>query len=210
MARALGAASVSLLALLADPDAAYLVADSSEREVGCGSARRWAQYPHASPRASSWGRRRPSPAPAKAPPAATAARVARRVFPVLIGRKPAGILIARFEGECSPPGADASVGAGAGAAVLGTVLRGAKALEPLRERTRRVTLPDVREERRVRAIERYRAFIDSASDGIVVVDAAGVVLYLNRAAEEVTGYARDGLSGKPITKIVPEPFRASA
>src|SRR5207244_7215924 len=69
------------------------------------------------------------------------------------------------------------------------------ALEPIRERTRRITLPDVREERRVRAIERYRDFIDSASDGIVVLDGTGAVLYLNRAAEEVTGYARDGLAG---------------
>ena len=33
---------------------------------------------------------------------------------------------------------------------------------------------------------------------------------MNRAAEEVTGYARDGLAGKPIVQIVPEPFRADA
>jgi len=87
------------------------------------------------------------------------------------------------------------------------VLRGARAMEPIRERTRRITLPEIREERRVRAIERYRAFIDSASDGIVVLDAGGVLLYMNRAAEEVTGYARDGLAGKPLLQIVPEPFR---
>ena len=61
----------------------------------------------------------------------------------------------------------------------------------------------------MRAIERYRDFIDSASDGIVVLDGSGAVLYLNRAAEEVTGYARDGLAGKPIVQIVPEPFRAT-
>jgi PAS domain S-box-containing protein len=59
----------------------------------------------------------------------------------------------------------------------------------------------------VRAIERYRAFIDSASDGIVVLDGAGRVLYMNRAAEEVTGYARDGLAGRPLTQIVPEAHR---
>ena len=53
------------------------------------------------------------------------------------------------------------------------MLRGAKALEPMRERTRRITLHDFREERRVRAIERYRAFIDSASDGIVVARRGG-------------------------------------
>ena len=134
---------------------------------------------------------------------------ASAVFPVLVGRKPAGALVARFDGAEAARLAETSVGVGRVAASLfGMVLRGAKALEPLRERTRRVTLPDVREERRVRAIERYRAFIDSASDGIIVVDGAGVVLYMNRAAEEVTGYARDGLAGKPIAQLVPEPFRA--
>ena len=55
----------------------------------------------------------------------------------------------------------------------------------------------------MRAIERYRAFIDSASDGILVLDAGGRVLYLNRAAEEVTGYARDGLSGRPLASDRP-------
>ena len=34
VARALGATSVSLLAVLADPEAAYLVADSGEVEIG--------------------------------------------------------------------------------------------------------------------------------------------------------------------------------
>ena len=38
---------------------------------------------------------------------------------------------------------------------------------------------------------------------------SGAVLYLNRAAEEVTGYARDGLAGKPLVQIVPESFRAT-
>ena len=91
------------------------------------------------------------------------------VFPVLIGRKPAGALVARFDGAEAARPAETLVGLGRVAASLfGIVLRGAKALEPMRERTRRITLPDVREERRVRAIERYRAFIDSASDGIVV------------------------------------------
>ena len=99
--------------------------------------------------------------------------------------------------------AESAVGLGRLAALLGIVLRGAKALEPIRERTRRITLPDVREERRVRAIERYRAFIDSASDGIVVLDGAGAVLYMNRAAEEVTGYARDGLAGKRSPRSCP-------
>src|SRR5256885_7713963 len=87
------------------------------------------------------------------------------------------------------------------------VLRGARALDPNRERTRQITLSDFQQERQVRAIERYRAFIDSASDGILVLDASGRVLYLNRAAEEGTGYARDGLAGPPLSQIVSPPPR---
>ncbi len=204
VARALGAASVSLLAILADPDAAYLVADSEEVEVG-RTRLPLAQYPHVQ-RAMEGGEVTFTGGGDGAPgPGEVSA-----VFPVLIGRKPVGALVARFVGEAAARAAEASISQGrVAAAVLGIVLRGARALDPIRERTRRVTLPDVREERRGRALERYRAFIDSASDGIVVVDATGAVLYMNRAAEEVTGYARDGLAGKSIMQLVPEAFRAT-
>ena len=204
VAVALGADSVSLLALLSDPDFVYLVADSEELDTG---RMRYAldQYPHIRRalevgRGDDDGRRRRGAAGSEV----------SAVYPVIIGRKPAGALLARFTGEGAAATAEAVVGLGRlAASLLGIVLRGARALEPIRERTRRITLPDVREERRVRAIERYRDFIDSASDGIVVLDGSGAVLYLNRAAEEVTGYARDGLAGKPIVQIVPEPFRAT-
>jgi PAS domain S-box-containing protein len=131
------------------------------------------------------------------------------VFPMIVGRRPVGALIARFagEGQTRPPEDTVSLGRLA-ASILGMVLRGAKALDPIRERARRITAQDFHEERRVRAIERYRAFIDSASDGIVVLDGGGRVLYMNRAAEEVTGYARDGLAGRELTQIVPEAYRA--
>jgi PAS domain S-box-containing protein len=204
VARALGASSVSLLAVLADPEAAYLVAASEEVEVG-RTRLSLAQHPHVR-RALELGEVTFTGGADGEPGAGEVAAV----FPVLIGRKAVGALVARFVGEAAARAAEASVGHGRmAAAMFGIVLRSARALDPIRERTRRVTLPDVREERRGRALERYRAFIDSASDGIVVVDAAGTVLYLNRAAEEVTGYARDGLAGKPLLQIVPEPFRAT-
>jgi len=204
VARALGAASVSLLAILADPDAAYLVADSEEVEVGRARLP-LTQYPHVQ-RALELG----EVTFTGGGEGGLGHGEVAAVFPVLIGRKPVGALLARFSGNAAALAAEASVSHGrVAAAVLGIVLRGAKALDPIRERTRRVTLPDVREERRGRALERYRAFIDSASDGIVVVDASGAVLYMNRAAEEVTGYARDGLAGKSIMQLVPEPFRAT-
>src|SRR4029077_20617563 len=121
------------------------------------------------------------------------------VFPMIVGRKPVGALLVRFPNLPVSRIPVATVRAGKlSAAIIGIVLRGARALDPIRERTRQITLSDFQQERQVRAIERYRAFIDSASDGILVLDAAGRVLYLNRAAQEVTGYARDGLAGRPL------------
>jgi PAS domain S-box-containing protein len=200
---ALGADSVSLLAMLSDPDTVYLVADSDEVEVG-RSRMVLPQHPHIQ-RAMEVGE--VTITGGGGADLGTASEVTA-VFPVIVGRKPSGALLARFTGDGAAAAAEAAVSVGRMAASLfGIVLRGAKALEPIRERTRRITLPDVREERRVRAIERYRAFIDSASDGIVVLDAAGTVLYMNRAAEEITGYARDGLAGNPLGQIVPEMFR---
>jgi PAS domain S-box-containing protein len=201
VAVALGAESVSLLALLADPEFVYLVADSDELDTG---RMRYplAQYPHI--------RRALEVGEVTMTGGGDAQSEVSVVYPVVVGRKPAGALLARFAGDDAAVVAESANGLGRlAASLLGIVLRGARALEPIRERTRRITLPDVREERRVRALERYRDFIDSASDGIVVLDGSGAVLYLNRAAEEVTGYARDGLAGKPIVQIVPEPFRAT-
>jgi len=205
IAHALAASSVSVLAVVADPEAVYIVADSDETEVG-RMRLPLAQYPHIQ-RALETGEVTFSAPAAGAPPATELSAV----FPLIVGRKPVGALIARFpretEGDARPTEETVSLGRLA-ASLIGMVLRGAKALEPIRERTRRITLQDFHEERRVRAIERYRAFIDSASDGIVVLDGEGRVLYMNRAAEEVTGYARDGLAGRPLTQIVPELHRA--
>jgi PAS domain S-box-containing protein len=199
IAHGLGASSVSILAVVSDPDAAYIVADSDEIDVGRVRLP-LAQYPHIG-RALETGEVTFSGG--GGPSSELAA-----VFPMIVGRKPVGVLVARFPGDAGarPPGAAISLGRLA-AALVGMVLRGAKALEPIRERTRKITAQDFHEERRVRALERYRAFLDSASDGIVVVDGEGLVLYMNRAAEEVTGYARDGLAKRPLAQIVPEPYR---
>jgi PAS domain S-box-containing protein len=203
IAHALTATSVSLLAVMADPETAYMVADSDEVEVG-RMRLPLAQYPHIR-KALETGEVTFGGSAGDGVPGAEISAV----FPVIVGRKPVGALIARFPTEAGarPPGTAVTLGRLA-ASLVGMVLRGAKALEPIRERTRRITSPDVHEERRVRAIERYRAFIDSASDGIVVLDSEGRVLYMNRAAEEVTGYASDGLAGRPLTQIVPEVFQA--
>ena len=62
-------------------------------------------------------------------------------------------------------------------------------------------------ERRLHALEHHRDFFESSTDGMVVLDRPAAVLYVNRAAEQMTGYARDGLAGRKFTDVVAEPQR---
>jgi diguanylate cyclase (GGDEF)-like protein/PAS domain S-box-containing protein len=51
---------------------------------------------------------------------------------------------------------------------------------------------------------RYRGLFEAAPDAMVVVDHAGVIVYLNMEAEKRFGSSRDELVGKPVTNIIPE------
>ena len=126
------------------------------------------------------------------------------MFPIVVDRRARGVLIASFRASGENLADDVLLCGKAAAALVAVALPPGKTVgTSAAERTRKVTLTDVRRERRLRAIERYRAFIDSASDGIVVLDEAGTVLYMNRAAEQASGYARQGLEGKRLAQLVP-------
>ncbi|HVR60705.1 MAG TPA: PAS domain S-box protein [Polyangia bacterium] len=202
IAHAMGATSLTVLAVVNDPESVYIVGDSDETETGRVRLP-LAQYPYIA-RALAAGDVTFSGTGSGQPMTAQISAV----FPVIVGRKPLGALLARLPyasaGAVPPPVFSAGK---MGAGLLAMVLRGARALDPIRERTRKITMQDFHEERRVRAIERYRAFIDSASDGIFVLDARGQVLYMNRAAQEITGYARDGLVGRQLAPLVSEAYR---
>jgi PAS domain S-box-containing protein len=135
----------------------------------------------------------------------SAAREVWAMFPIVVARRARGVLVASFPASEEELSEDVILCGKAAAALVAVALPPAKAVAGSTERTRKVTLTDVHRERRLRAIERYRAFIDSASDGIVVLDETGLILYMNHAAEQVTGYARRGLEGKSLTHIVPAP-----
>ena len=126
IARALGATSVSLLAVLADPEAAYLVADSGEVEIRPVRLP-LEQHPYLR-RAIEVGEVTiVGGGEAASAVGVAGAADASAVFPVLIGRKPAGALVARFDGAEAARLAEASVGLGRVAASLfGMVLRGAQ------------------------------------------------------------------------------------
>jgi PAS domain S-box-containing protein len=56
--------------------------------------------------------------------------------------------------------------------------------------------------------EGYRVLAETASDGIVTIDAASAILFANPAAERIFGYATGQLIGSSLTVLMPEQLRA--
>ena len=51
------------------------------------------------------------------------------------------------------------------------------------------------------------ALLDAAPDGIIMVDEAGRILLVNRQTEELFGYDRGDLLGRPVDDLLPERLR---
>ncbi|RJF89421.1 PAS domain S-box protein [Oleomonas cavernae] len=63
-------------------------------------------------------------------------------------------------------------------------------------------------ERKLRASEEwYRTLVASVADGIVSIDAKGIVETMNPAAEQMFGFAADEVLGRNVTMLMPERFR---
>jgi PAS domain S-box-containing protein len=60
---------------------------------------------------------------------------------------------------------------------------------------------------RKRAEERFRAVVESAPSGMVMINREGTIELVNRETERLFGYAREELLGKPIELLVPRRLR---
>jgi PAS domain S-box-containing protein len=60
---------------------------------------------------------------------------------------------------------------------------------------------------RRRAEARFRAAVESSPSGMLMVDAAGHIVLVNRAVERMFGYRREALLGQSVEILVPERFR---
>lgn len=71
-------------------------------------------------------------------------------------------------------------------------------------------LEDLQEEKKkIKASEvKLRTIVQSAVDGIIVIDAKGIIDSFNRAAEKIFGYQAHEVIGKNVKVLMPEPYRS--
>lgn len=72
------------------------------------------------------------------------------------------------------------------------------------------TLKDMEagKERLVENESKIRAIVDSAIDGIIVIDEQGMIDSFNPAAERIFGYKAQEVIGRSLTMLMPEPYRS--
>lgn len=74
---------------------------------------------------------------------------------------------------------------------------------------RDVTSRTITEEAQRKSEQLFRGLLDSAPDGMVIVDASGIIQVVNAQAERLFGYTRVELRGQSIETLLPERFRAA-
>ena len=89
------------------------------------------------------------------------------------------------------------------ASILAAHLRNGATMESLRDKTHRISRTRYEAERRLRGIESLKEHFEAGADGVIVVDDTGRILFVNRAAERITGFARDGLVGTELAALLP-------
>lgn len=87
-------------------------------------------------------------------------------------------------------------------------LRHGRVMESLRDQTHRISRARYEAERRLRTIDSLKEHFEAAADGVVVLDEAGDILFVNHTAERITGFARDGMVGSSLIDLVPPIQRA--
>lgn len=126
------------------------------------------------------------------------------VAPIRVAGAVAGALFIRG-GDASRRFAARKVRLAATAAALaGEALSRAVAREALGREARRASLEREIIRARYELAREYADLLENTSDGVFALAPSGAIAAVNRRAQEITGYARAELVGKPFGRIVPE------
>jgi len=93
------------------------------------------------------------------------------------------------------------------ASSLAIAIRNARLFDSFRDHTKRVNQMRLQAERRMRNLEHYEDFFEYAADGMVVLDVAACVLYLNREGHRILGRDREEIQGRPFSEMLTEESR---
>jgi len=72
---------------------------------------------------------------------------------------------------------------------------------------RDVSTHHVREEDLRKSEEWFKALVETAPNGIVIIDGTGTIVLANEFTEKLFGYTRDEIVGQPIEILIPEALR---
>jgi PAS domain S-box-containing protein len=131
------------------------------------------------------------------------------LLPILFEGKPMGVLFLRARHVLAFGSHELSLYRTIANATA-IALRNARILQSLRDQTQQITFARFEAERRLKTLQRYADFFESAADGIVVVDSEGKLLFSNPRAREITGHGENDLIGKTLADLFAEEERERA
>jgi PAS domain S-box-containing protein len=124
------------------------------------------------------------------------------ILPILYEGKPMGVLFLRARHAFTFGDRELALCRTVSNA-MAIALRNARVMQSLRDTTQEVTVARFEAERRLRTLQRYADFFESAADGIVVIDSAGHLLFANPRAKVITGYSHEDLGARRVGDIFP-------
>jgi PAS domain S-box-containing protein len=119
------------------------------------------------------------------------------ILPILYEGRPMGVLFLRARHAFTFGDRELALCRTVSSA-MAIALRNARVMQTLKDQTQQVTVARFEAERRLRTLQRYADFFESAADGIVVIDAEGHLLFSNPRARTITGYTESDLAGRRV------------
>ena len=119
------------------------------------------------------------------------------ILPILYEGRPMGVLFLRARHAFTFGDRELALCRTVSSA-MAIALRNARVMQTLKDQTQQVTVARFEAERRLRTLQRYADFFESAADGIVVIDAGGHLLFSNPRARTITGYTEADLAGRRV------------